>query len=88
MSIVLDHLADSDYISSILQHISIEIPLFHIASSQAYNDPLQKKQSYLQTIKYDEAEKLCSRNSNKKITIAIVDSAFEIDHEDLKTNIK
>lgn len=53
-----------------------------------YNDPLYSKQTYLQAIDYGQFIKQCNWNDiSKKINVAIIDSAFDIHHEDLGTNI-
>jgi subtilisin family serine protease len=52
-----------------------------------YNDPLLSRQTYLQTILYPDALDACTRNGNKKVSVAIVDSAFDTSHEDFGSNI-
>jgi len=49
---------------------------------QSYNDPLVDDQNYLQTIRYPEALQICDKEASRKIDIAIIDSAFDVHHED------
>jgi hypothetical protein len=83
------------------QELTTPVPLFASASTDDeqitfttstnasnFNDPLEDKQSYLDTIQFARAEELCPSNNNKKkIRIAIIDSAFETNHEDLGENV-
>lgn len=47
-----------------------------------FNDPLTSYQEYLQTIHYPEAMETCSPETLKKINLSIIDSAFDVHHED------
>gem|GEM_PF-6505177 len=52
-----------------------------------FSDPLYDKQTYLDTIGFEQSLGLCSRNPTKEVSVAIIDSAFDLSHEDLQKNI-
>jgi thermitase len=54
---------------------------------QSYNDPLVDDQNYLQTIRYPEALQICDSKASRNINIAIIDSAFDVHHEDFWWNV-
>lgn len=69
--------------------LSSSIPAIqNISNSQSlFSDPLYPKQTYLNTIGFQEAISSCTWNPSKTVSVAIIDSAFDLSHEDLKKNI-
>jgi hypothetical protein len=41
-----------------------------------------EKQEYLQTIHYADAFQICEKTNQKKVKVAVIDSAFDMNHED------
>ena len=80
--IILFHIATAGQVQTQLAPTKVQL------LGSFYNDPLVTKQTYLDTIWYPQALNSCNWDSNQIIKVAVVDSAFETDHEDLTSPIK